>query len=282
MDPSIFSTEILRTSRSQHTPSLPQEDFLAVEEPLEIRVNGQGLSITMRTPGQDEELATGFLFTEGLIQSRSDIQEIKPCGPITPPSKTQNIIQIQLRPEAPVPFEKLKRNFYTSSSCGVCGKTSIEAVKTVNRYRQSLQEAPPLFWEKEQFLDLPQKLREAQVSFQQTGGIHASALFDSEGNLILLREDVGRHNALDKLIGAALSSLELPLHQSVLLVSGRASFELVQKAAMAGIKTFLAVGAPSSLALQLAQSLGMTLIGFLKEDRYNVYHCPSLQTGKIQ
>ncbi len=244
------------------------DDVLAIEEPVEIKlsysVNGnytiKNISITMRTPGNDAELAIGFLFTEGIISSNSDV---KSCI-----SLDENQVLVTLNEGVDFDMSKLERNFYTTSSCGVCGKASIDAVKTVCRLGV---ESGSLQVNCTVIKSLPSKLGDNQSLFTQTGGIHASALFSAEGELLLTKEDVGRHNALDKLIGAALAKGMLPLGQYVLLLSGRASFELIQKAAMAGIKMVAAVGAPSSLAVQTAKEFDMTLIGFLRAERFNIY-----------
>ena len=251
-------------------------DVLAAEEPLEIRV-GYGptdqrqhrtLSITMRTPGHDFELTAGFLLTEGLIRQREDLQGVIYCPDVTKEEERENVVRAELSPTATPDLPRLERHFYTSSSCGVCGKTSIEAVHAAS--------CPVLptdgpYVEARVVHELPERQRAAQALFEQTGGLHAAALFSTDGELLLLREDVGRHNALDKVIGAALLAGQLPLHQAVLLVSGRASFELVQKAAVAGIPVLAAVGAPSSLAVQAAQGFGMTLCGFVRQQRFNIY-----------
>lgn len=247
-----------------------ETDFLAVEEPLEIRLEygpvrkrkSRNISITMRTPGADEDLATGFLFTEGIVRKASDIFSVKAWG--------ENLVMVSLQPDFDFDLQKLERHFYTSSSCGVCGKASIDAVKTI---------APPAVscpindWEikPEIIFTLPDALRKAQETFDSTGGLHACAIFDRAGKLLVLREDVGRHNALDKLIGHFMQKNRIPLDEHILLLSGRASFELIQKAAMAGIRFICAVGAPSSLAVETAESFGITLIGFLREGRFNVY-----------
>lgn len=264
------------------------EDKLAVEEPLEIRLiygsggqrKEQSVSVTMRTPGHDPELATGFLFTEGIIgPTPGDIIAIHQGGGIT-----ENIIRIEMKESLDLDLGKLQRNFYTSSSCGVCGKSSIDAIRTISPPlpRASSQpdkdayNVPGHTTPEEQISgslirSLPQQLRLQQVVFDSTGGLHASALFDSKGNLSVIREDIGRHNALDKVIGHALTNNLLPLASSILLLSGRACFELIQKAAMAGIRMVAAIGPPSSLAVQLAVEYNITLIGFLREDRFNVY-----------
>lgn len=252
-------------------------DMLSVEEPLEIKIlygpenqrTQKNISVTMRTPGNDHELATGFLFTEGIIPSYSIIKEVSHlAGQCT--RQKQNSIQVELREDFIPQLMQADRNFYTTSSCGVCGKSSIESIKTVSAF--SVKNKTVLHLSREILSQLPQKLRTAQTDFSNTGGIHASGLFSVDGDLILLREDVGRHNALDKLIGSALSADLLPLNKHILLLSGRASFELIQKAAMARISVVAAIGAPSSLAVDLAKEFNMTLIGFLREDRFNVYN----------
>lgn len=247
-------------------------DLLAVEEPLEIRLEygpaGQrshkNLSVTMRTPGVDEDLACGFLFTEGLVHKAGDILAVRCFA---------NTATVVLSPDLSVDLQKLERHFYTTSSCGVCGKTSIEAVQTVAPARPAASDPdathPRIV--PEVIASLPATLRRAQDTFDATGGLHAAAIFDPEGRLLALREDVGRHNALDKLIGHFLRADALPLDRHILLLSGRASFELLQKAAMAGIRTVCAVGAPSSLAVETAETFGIALIGFLREGRFNQY-----------
>lgn len=246
-------------------------DLLATEEPLEIRLEfnetgrrvQKNLSVTMRTPGHDFELATGFLYTEGIINSTTDIASITYCK-----ADNGNIVCISLNDNIKPNIGNLERNFYTTSSCGVCGKASIESVKTVCPIPDSIDSlrVPHTL-----ICQLPDKLRAQQDVFENTGGLHACALFDMGGNLLLSREDVGRHNALDKLIGAALNDNMLPLDKHILMLSGRASFELVQKAIMAGIKIIAAVGAPSSLAADMAEERGITLIGFLRGERFNIY-----------
>jgi FdhD protein len=239
--------------------SQDKQDLLAVEEPVQIRVEDRDLSITMRTPGNDAELAAGFLFTEGLIHRASDIAGIE-CG--------VNSVSVSLSEGLGIDLDLAGRNFYMTSSCGVCGKSSIEALQNVGC--KVLPSGVPVVAESV-IRSMPGKLRAAQAVFNRTGGLHASGLFSVEGDLILVREDVGRHNALDKLIGRALLDGRLPLHQSLLLVSGRTSFELLQKAVMAGIPLIAAVGAPSSLAVTTAVRFGVTLIGFVRDDRFNVY-----------
>jgi FdhD protein len=249
-----------------------QPDSLAVEEPLEIRLAFPGnkhkaISITMRTPGDDLELAAGFLFTEGIINSSEQISQIRHCGLPDKDKNIQNTVVVELKENIDVDLKRLERNFYTTSSCGVCGKSSIEALHTgVCRV-----EANGLKVSAELIHKLPEILRASQNIFEQTGGLHASALFDAKGELEIVREDVGRHNALDKVIGAKFLAGETPLDDKILLVSGRASFELVQKALMAGIPVLAAVGAPSSLAVELAAEFGMTLVGFVRDERFNIY-----------
>ena len=253
-----------------------QSDLLAVEEPLEIRVGygtelqrqEKSLSITMRTPGHDLELVTGFLLSEGIIRSVKEILSLKHCQRVKKEEEKGNVVRVELSPESEVDLEKLHRHFYTSSSCGVCGKSSIEAVQTGTC--EQLPAGQPIF-DKKLIHQLPDKLREAQAVFEHTGGLHAAGLFDHKGKLLFMREDVGRHNALDKLVGAAADQELLPLHAFLIQVSGRASFELVQKALVAGAPLLSAVGAPSSLAVQLASTTGMTLIGFARNNRYNIY-----------
>jgi FdhD protein len=259
----------IKMKRARMAQMLEADDELAIEEPLEIQIIygdkdsrlQKTISITMRTPGNDEELAIGFLFTEGIIQNKNQITN-------TYISFVENKALITLNENENFNLQKTDRNFYTTSSCGVCGKTSIEAIKIISSYSNiadNIRIRSTLFY----FLE--KQLRKQQALFESTGGLHASALFDLEGNFISLREDVGRHNALDKLIGAAFLKDELPLTNKILLLSGRASFELIQKATMAGIKIVAAVGAPSSLAVQLAEEAGITLIGFLRNEGFNIY-----------
>jgi len=281
MDPAILlpaaSYEFARIEKVSGTgPPVPASDQLAAEEPLEMRVGygpqGQRqhrtLSVTMRTPGHDEELAAGFLLTEGLIRDKADLVGIIPCPDVQKAEEAGNVVRAELAAHIQIDVGALERHFYTSSSCGVCGKTSIAAVQTASC--PVLPTAGPLL-RAATVHQLPERLRAAQAGFEQTGGQHAAALFTPEGELLLLREDVGRHNALDKVIGAALLAGWLPLHQHVLLVSGRVSFELVQKAAAAGIGVLAAVGAPSGLAVQAAESFGLTVLGFVRNERFNIY-----------
>jgi FdhD protein len=246
-------------------------DRVAAEEPMEIRAGGPGqdpasVAVTMRTPGNDFELATGFLFTEGLITSREEVASLAYCEL---PAQEQEYNVVTVRLTRPFEAAELRRNFYATSSCGICGKASIDQVSV----RCAGLPAGPVV-SRSTLLGLPSTLREAQRIFEQTGGLHAAGLFVPSGALVTLREDVGRHNAVDKLVGHALLRGDLPLHRSVLLVSGRASFELVQKAAMAGIPILCAVSAPSSLAVDTADHLGMTLVGFLRDGGFNLYAHP--------
>jgi FdhD protein len=236
-----------------------RQDLLAVEEPLQIRIADQDVSITMRTPGHDAELAAGFLFSEGIIQSADSVAYVQ-CE--------ENVANVTLANHAEPDLDVKRRNFYMTSSCGVCGKASIQALEQAGCMvlPQNTRAVPASV-----IRSLPARLRQSQDVFNCTGGLHAAGLFTTDGKLVLGREDVGRHNALDKLIGRALLDGLLPLHDYVLLVSGRTSFELVQKAVMAGIPVLAAVGAPSSLAVKTALRFGMTLVGFVREDRFNIY-----------
>jgi FdhD protein len=244
-------------------------DTLAAEEPLEIRVAGRPLTVTMRTPGNDFDLARGFLVSEGVVTADSDIAAIRYCaGATADDGNTYNVVDVRLADAVPLPDVSVERNFYTTSSCGLCGKASLEAVRTISRWRV---DRDPLRLNVETIAALPEKLRAAQRVFDRTGGLHAAALFDPAGELWCVREDVGRHNAVDKVIGWALDQRRLPLSGMTLMVSGRASFELVQKAVMAGIPALAAVSAPSSLAVDLAREMGLTLIGFLRGRSMNIY-----------
>ncbi len=250
-----------------------ETDTLAVEEPLEIRLglmeNGKlthkAVSITMRTPGDDFQLAAGFLFTEGILQSKNQIADIKHCGKF--PAQ-YNTVRIDLQENTRINLKKLERNFYTTSSCGVCGKTSLEALATGAKAIRR-KDFPQV--SAETIHELPEKLRQAQTVFDKTGGLHAAALFETNGNFIDSREDVGRHNAVDKLVGAQFLADKLPLDDKILFLSGRASFELLQKAVMAQIPIVCAVGAPSSLAVDAAKNFNVTLLGFVRNGRFNVY-----------
>ncbi|WOX21088.1 formate dehydrogenase accessory sulfurtransferase FdhD [Streptomyces solicathayae] len=245
-------------------------DTLVAEEPLEIRLNGRPLAITMRTPGDDFALAAGFLVSEGVLAAASDVRNIVYCaGAKDDGTNTYNVVDVQLAPGVEVPDITLERNVYTTSSCGLCGKASLDAVRTTARF--PIADAPPVGLTPALLSGLPDRLRAAQKVFDRTGGLHAAALFSEDGELLDVREDVGRHNAVDKLIGRALREGLLPLSRAVLLVSGRASFELAQKAVMAGIPVLAAVSAPSSLAVELAAETGLTLVGFLRGPDMNVY-----------
>ncbi|MFF3445647.1 formate dehydrogenase accessory sulfurtransferase FdhD [Streptomyces sp. NPDC002667] len=250
-------------------------DTLVAEEPLEIRLNGKPLAITMRTPGDDFALAAGFLVSEGVLGRADELQNIVYCaGATVDGSNTYNIVDVRTAPGLVVPDITLERNVYTTSSCGLCGKASLDAVRTTARWTidDTLDgTAPPVRLEPGLLAALPDRLRAAQRVFDRTGGLHAAALFTEEGELVDIREDVGRHNAVDKLVGRALQNGSLPLSRTVLLVSGRASFELAQKAVMAGIPVLAAVSAPSSLAVDLAAETGLTLVGFLRGTNMNVY-----------
>ncbi|REC45477.1 formate dehydrogenase accessory sulfurtransferase FdhD [Chryseobacterium pennipullorum] len=255
----------------------PCTDDVSVEEPLEIRISysfenrreSKNISVTMRTPGHDAELAIGFLFTEGIISGYHQIVKAEhheaECS-----RNRKNIMIVNLAEDCSPQLMKADRNFYTTSSCGVCGKGSIESIRTVSAFQNSRKEKYTVTFDT--LYRLSDQLQSFQNNFRTTGGIHASGLFDQEGNLLALREDVGRHNALDKLIGHALATEQLPLDDKILVLSGRASFELIQKAAMAGISFVAAIGAPSSLAIDLAKEFDMTLLGFLRDNRVNIYH----------
>jgi FdhD protein len=254
-------------------------DVVATEEPLGIRLGysradgsraEEDVSITMRTPGHDADLAVGFLFTEGIIHAHSDVQGVVPRGE-PDANGLVNSVRVDLAPGVAVDFKRLERHFYTSSSCGVCGKASIESVAVQGRFDLH---ASPFRVSAGVLGKLPRALETHQAVFAQTGGLHASALFDAAGTILAAREDVGRHNALDKLIGDALLAGRVPLERVGIVVSGRGSFELMQKAKMAGCGFVAAVGAPSSLAVELAREFGMTLVGFLKPGRFNVYNRP--------
>jgi FdhD protein len=263
-------TERRRVIRIRDGAVSARPDTLVAEEPLEIRLNGKPLAITMRTPGDDFALAAGFLVSEGVLGTAEELANILYCAGATADGvNTYNVVDVRLAPGVAVPDITLERNVYTSSSCGLCGKASLDAVRTTTRH--PIADAPPLLITPELLAALPDRLRAAQRVFDRTGGLHAAALFSETGELIDVREDVGRHNAVDKLVGRALQEDRLPLSRSVLLVSGRASFELAQKAVMAGIPVLAAVSAPSSLAVDLAAETGLTLVGFLRGASMNVY-----------
>ena len=252
-------------------------DTLVVEEPLEIRVAGRPLSVTMRTPGDDFDLVTGFLTTEGVTATTEDISAIRYCaGATVDGENTYNVVDVTLADGVALPALSLERNFYTTSSCGVCGKASIEAISTRTRWPVAGDDCTV---SATTLSRLPDSLREAQRVFDRTGGLHAAGLFTTTGELRVLREDVGRHNAVDKVVGWAVREGQLPLRGHVLLVSGRLSFELTQKALMAGIPVIAAVSAPSSLAVDLAKDSGMTLVGFLRGETMNCYTGGQRVTG---
>jgi len=272
MASSVSSAKIIKIGKQGGKENVP--DLVAIEEPLEIRL-GIGsenqreqfsLSVTMRTPGHDKELALGFLFTEGIIADISEVNSIEYCETVKPEEK-ENVIRIELSPSVKVDEGRFSRNFYTNSSCGVCGKSSIEAIQVV------IPETKASFTKVGARLvcKLPEVLKQEQKVFEHTGGIHACGLFNMKGELLKLREDVGRHNAVDKLIGSVLIEKDVPASQKILMLSGRVSFELVQKAARAGIQFIVAIGAPSSLAIEMAKKHQITMVGFLKNSSFNIY-----------
>jgi FdhD protein len=249
--------------------AITRPETLAVEEPLEIRVNRTPVTVTMRTPGSDIELAQGFLLTEGVIRGRQDVLTIRYCGGRGDDGvNAYNVLDVTLAPGVEPPDLDVTRNFYTTSSCGVCGKASLDAVRVISRFTPGND---PAIVAAATLKAMPGQLRSAQKVFASTGGLHAAALFGADGSMAAVREDIGRHNAVDKVIGWALEHDRVPLSASVLLVSGRASFELTQKALLAGIPVLAAVSAPSSLAVSLAEESGITLVAFLREDSMNVY-----------
>ena len=260
--------------RAQHLTAddaISRPETLAVEDPLEIRVNGTPITVTMRTPGSDFELAQGFLLTEGVIAHRDDVVTVRYCRGAAGEANTYNVLDVTLAPDVTPPDVDVTRNFYTTSSCGVCGKASLEAVRTISRHSPGDE---PASITADTLTSMPGQLRTAQKVFASTGGLHGAALFGIDGTLLAVREDIGRHNAVDKVIGWALEEGRIPLSTSVLLVSGRASFEITQKAVMAGIPVLAAVSAPSSLAVDLASQSGVTLVAFLRGDSMNVYTRP--------
>jgi FdhD protein len=265
--------------RRANAYTVVETDSVATEEPLEIRLgyslptgerSETSISITMRTPGNDEELALGFLFGEGIIVRGEDVRGVRPCGPPAA-NGLINVIRVELADDVRVELDRLERHFYTSSSCGVCGKASLEAVAVHGRFDIS---ASPFSISRAALDQLPEQLLKQQALFAQTGGLHASGLFNKQGEVLAVREDVGRHNAFDKLVGSQLRGKAIPLLNAGIVVSGRASFELLQKAMVAGCPMVAAVGAPSSLAVELASEFGLTLVGFLRHDNFNVYTHP--------
>jgi FdhD protein len=273
-----MKTDSSSTSRPviQHRDSTvtPKDDFVAIEEPLEIRISDQPVAITMRTPGDDRELAAGFCLTEGVVQNADELESIEPCAE----ADYGNLVRVQLTEEAMglrcEQVERASRQLYLSSSCGLCGKQSID------RIEQKIKPIAGRFTIDATTIDqLPAKMQAAQPTFEQTGGLHAAAIFSSDGQMKVLREDIGRHNAVDKVIGHQLLLGQMPIDPAVLLISGRASFEIMQKAAMAGIAMVCAVSAASSLAVDFAATTGVTLVGFLRPGRMNVYHDPGRITS---
>ncbi len=264
MRPPAHSLELTQVTEWNDGAVHSQQDSLAAEEPLEIRVDGTPLTVTMRTPGNDLELAAGFLLTEGIIESREQLGEIRAVAPDA--AAKSNVVEVELK-NAQFTAENLQRNFFAASSCGICGKASIEAIR-----RRGLRAPNRDFRVSPEVLcRLPETLRADQPVFDRTGGLHAAALFDAQGSLIALREDIGRHNAVDKLAGWALLEDRLPLSNFIALVSGRGGFEIIQKALAAGVPVVASVSAPSSLAVKLARELGLTLVGFLRGQRFVVY-----------
>ena len=256
-------TQVTEWNDGKH---LRKMDYLAAEEPLEIRVEDAPLSVTMRTPGHDLELAAGFLFTEGLVQRREQVVRLEIATPAEV-STPANVVKVSFADGCAPDMSKMQRHFFAASSCGICGKASIDSVRS-----RALQPPNPHFrLDPEMLVLLPEVLRDSQAVFGRTGGLHAAALFDGEGKLLVTREDIGRHNAVDKVIGWAFLEIRTPLSNEILLVSGRGGFEIVQKAIVAGIPVLACVSAPSSLAVQLARELGLTLIGFLREKRFVAY-----------
>jgi FdhD protein len=258
------SLEITQVMEWKDDAVHPQQDSLAAEEPLEIRVDGTPLTVTMRTPGNDLELTAGFLLTEGIIESRGQLAEMRAV--VSDSASMSNVVEVQLK-GTQFTVENLQRNFFAASSCGICGKASIEAIRHrgLRAPDRDFRVAPQVLCR------LPETLRAGQPVFDHTGGLHAAALFDAQGNLVVLREDIGRHNAVDKLIGWAMLENRLPLSNCIMLVSGRGGFEIIQKALAAGIPVVASVSASSSLAVKLARELGLTLVGFLRGQRFVVY-----------
>jgi len=258
------SVDLTQVSEWENGQVRRKEDYLAAEEPLEIRIGKEPLSVTMRTPGHDVELAAGFLFTEGLFERREQILSLETD---LPGENRGNLVRVDFAADAVPDMEKLRRNFFAASSCGICGKASIDSVRarTLRPPNQDFRLGA------EVLPRLPDALRASQAVFGRTGGLHAAALFDADGKLLIVREDIGRHNAVDKVIGWALLEGRLPLADSVLLVSGRGGFEIIQKAIVAGLPVVASVSAPSGLAVQLAREMQLTLIGFLRERRFVIY-----------
>ena len=273
MNPGSFALDINKFRKGQRSP---EADSVAVEEPIEIRLGfstpdgraTKSISITMRTPGNDNELAAGFLYTESIINAAADIASIEACGPPAPDSGNHNVIRVELESHVEVDLGRLQRHFYTTSSCGVCGKASLDALRVTGLEAAADNEAT---FPEQVVISMPDKLRAAQETFEKTGGLHAAAAFNTNGGIQAMMEDVGRHNAVDKVIGKLLLDDRLPATGLGMMVSGRASFELMQKTLVAGMPLLAAVSAPSSLAVQLAREFNMTLIGFLRGDTFNIY-----------
>jgi len=270
---SSIKVPVKRADTSRHTDD---SDWLVIEEPLEIRINdgeqSHSVSVTMRTPGADFDLAAGFLLTEGIIRNVTDIHSMGYTTDQNTEKPSQNIVVINLAPGVDLDIGKLQRNFYATSSCGVCGKASLEALAFESSYEVN---GDRLVIDPAALNALPDRLASEQATFARTGGLHAAAIFDAEGQILEVREDIGRHNAVDKLIGTMFRSNRLPLWNLGILTSGRTSFEILQKARMAGCPMVAAVGAPSSLAAELAWEADMTLIGFLRDQRFNIYTGPA-------
>jgi FdhD protein len=264
MRPPVRSLEITQVTEWEDGRARVAQDALAGEEPLEIRVDGRPLTVTMRTPGHDLELAAGFLLTEGIIESAAQLAAMRSREPET--GARSNVVEVKLH-ETTFDTEDLQRNFFAASSCGICGKASIEAIR-----RRGLNAPNPAFRvSAEKLYAMPDRIRAEQAVFERTGGLHAAALFSSAGDMMVLREDIGRHNAVDKIVGWAMREAKMPLSDCVLMVSGRGGFEIVQKAIAAGVPVVASVSAPSSLAVRLAREMGLTLIGFLRGRRFVVY-----------
>ena len=260
----VASTRVMRWANGG--PDNETEDWVAREEPLEIRVKGESIVVTMRTPGHDKELAIGFLLAEGVITNSSDVLEIAYCQQ-GEASLHKNILNVFLSPEVEINLDRLKRNVYASSSCGLCGKASIESLQNIFEPLNKIETVISV----DKILTLAQKLRAKQSTFDKTGGLHAAGIFDRNGELLVLREDIGRHNAVDKILGHLFLKNRMPLEDCVLMVSGRASFEIIQKSLAGRVGIICAVSAPSSLAVDMAKESGQTLIGFLRERKFNVY-----------
>ena len=258
--------------RYENGALIPTRDTVAVEEPLEIRIGGRSVAVTMRTPGHDFELAAGFLYTEGIVHDPHDIETITYC---VDEAQEYNVLSVDLRPWVKLDLDAVTRNFYTTSSCGICGKASIDAVRAKIPEMQADSVKVPASL----IVSIPTTAKGRQTAFERTGGVHAAWLCASDGSLITVREDVGRHNAVDKVIGEQFTAGKVPLKDRLLVLSGRAGFELVQKAAVAGIPIVVAIGAPTSLAVELAQEAGITLIGFARATTFNVYTHPARITA---